>query len=101
MLPDSLNESATTRLFGNLSGSSLLDSFAPFLALELRHRELLSPDVFFESLGEAAAAFRQGAGGEGDGQPKEGPLVEAARVLEEILGNRELCEILRNLVMKA
>lgn len=98
-IPESQVEPADALVYGKLGDSSLLDAFAGYLAPELRHRELLAPDVFFETLEKAADSLRRESGeGEREG---EGPLVEAARALAEILADRDLCEMLRNLIMKA
>lgn len=100
LLPESLPERADALVYGRLTDSTLLESFASYLKLDLRRRELLSPDVFFETLEQAAGSFEREGGG-GSGQPGEGPLAETARRLQEILADRELCETLRKLVLKA
>ncbi|MCL2000314.1 MAG: hypothetical protein FWG74_02665 [Planctomycetes bacterium] len=91
---------AAALIYGKLSDSALMERFAAYLAPNIRHRELLAPEVFFEALAEAARAFGQSAG-EQPGQPGEGPLAEAARALQQLLADRDLCEMLRNLVLKA
>jgi len=91
---------AAALVYGKLSDSALLERFAAYLAPNIRHRELLAPDVFFEALEEAAQAFGQAADEQG-GQPGEGPLAQAARALQELLADRDLCEMLRNLVLRA
>ncbi|MCC8191018.1 MAG: hypothetical protein LIP77_10370 [Planctomycetes bacterium] len=92
-------------LFGTLSGSGLQERFAPYLAVEPRFRELLSPDVFFEAMESARQSFTgtDGEGGkdDGDGGTEEGPLVAAARQLEQILLDKTLCDMLRTLLLKA
>jgi hypothetical protein len=100
LLPDSLPDRTDALVYGRLTDSALLESFAPYLRLDLRRRELLSPDVFFETLEQAAGSFER-EGGERDGQPGEGTLAETARRLREVLADRELCETLRKLVLKA
>lgn len=99
LLPGSFIDRPDALVYGKLTDSALLDMFAPYLALELTHRELLAPDVFFEALEQAAKSMQSDAGG--GGESGEGPLVEAARALAEILADRELCQMLRNLVLKA
>lgn len=98
LIPWSLAERAGTPVYGRLSASALMDRFAPYLALDLKHRELLAPDAFFAALENAAEAFRKEADERGE---KEGPLVETARRLAEVLADRDLCAMLRNLVLKA
>jgi len=101
VIPEStMGTGATALVYGKLSDSALLERFAAYLAPNIRHRELLAPEVFFETLAAAAKAFEQAAG-EQHGQPGEGPLAQAARVLQEILADRDLCEMLRNLVVRA
>lgn len=100
LLPESLMDHTGALVYGKLSDSALMEAFAPYLRLDLRHRELLAPDVFFEALEQAARSFGKGAENS-DGQPGEGPMAETARALLEILSDRELCEMLRNLVLKA
>ena len=100
LIPESEALRPGTLVFGNTSNSALLDRFSEYLAVELKHRELLSPDVFFETLESAQEQFGREAGGE-DGRRGEGPLVEAARRLAEILEDKGLCDMLRNLVVKA
>lgn len=99
IIPESPDGRALAAVYGTLADSGLMERFAPYLALELEHRELLAPDVFFETLEAAEQAFRRES--EERGQPEEGPLVQAARRLAEILADRDLCDMLRNLVMKA
>ena len=101
VIPDSATETGAAALvYGKLSDSTLLERFAAYLAPNIRHRELLAPEVFFEVLAAAARSFEQAAG-EQRGQPEEGPLAQAARTLREILADRDLCETLRNLVVRA
>ena len=101
VIPESAaGTNASALVYGNLSDSALLERFAAYLAPNIRHRELLAPDVFFEALEEAARTFGQAAD-EQKGQPGEGPLVQAARALRELLADRDLCETLRNLVLRA
>lgn len=99
LLPGSYIERPDAMVYGKLTGSALMDAFAPYLAMTLNHRELLAPDVFFEALERAAEAFRRDA--ESGGNTEEGPMAEAARALQEILADRDLCQMLRNLVLKA
>jgi hypothetical protein len=104
VIPESMaREAERTLVYGKLSDSALMERFAAYLAPDIRHRELLSPDVFFEALEEAAEAFEQSAGEQpdGEGQPGEGPLAQAARALRELLADRGLCEKLRNLILRA
>ncbi|MDR2390618.1 MAG: hypothetical protein LBE84_02910 [Planctomycetota bacterium] len=100
LLPESLPDRAGALVYGRLTDSALLEGFAPYLRMDLRRRELLSPDVFFETLEQAAGSFEREGEGK-DGQPGEGPLAGTARRLREILADRELCEALRKLVLKA
>lgn len=99
ILPDAELSRARTLLFGKASDSALMELFSSYLAVEPRFRELLAPDVFFESLESARKGFMADA--ESGGGTEEGPLAEAARRLAEILSDKELCDMLRNLVMKA
>jgi hypothetical protein len=99
LLPESLPERGDALVYGRLTDSALLEGFAPYLKMNLRRRELLSPDVLLETLERAADSFER-EGGEKDGQPGEGPLAGIARRLREILADRELCETLRKLVLK-
>ena len=98
LLPGAYIEIPDAMVHGKLSDSALLDMFAPYLALTLNHRELLAPDVFFEALERAAESFRRES--ESGGEPEEGPMAEAARALQEILADRDLCRMLTNLVLK-
>ncbi len=99
MLPESLPAQTDALVYGKMTDSALLDGFTPYLQFDLKHRELLSPDAFFETLEQAAETFRRQAGE--DGNMEEGPMAEAARSLAAILADREMCEMLRNLVLKA
>jgi hypothetical protein len=100
LLPESLPERAGALIYGRLTDSALLESFAPYLKMDPRFRELLSPDVFFETLERAADSFeRDGKGRDGE-PPGEGALAGTAKRLREILADRELCEALRKLVLK-
>lgn len=98
LLPESSADSRFARIRDRTGGSGLMERFAPYLSLDLQHRELLSPDVFFESLERAAESFQKE-------REKEEPhlrdsLAAAERTLREALGDKELCEMLRNLVLK-
>lgn len=99
VIPESPGEKAAeTPIFGRVTDSALLERFAAFLAPGLEHRELLSPDVFFAVLEEALGRWEEkGSGGDGG----EGPLVEAARTLAEVLADKNLCDMLRNMIFKA
>ena len=103
VIPESLmRETQAALVYGRLSDSAMMERFAAYLAPNIRHRELLSPDVFFEALERAAEGFEQSAEGEsGEGRPREGPLAKAAQALRELLADRDLCEKLRNLVLRA
>lgn len=87
-------------LYGKLTDSSLMERFAASLAPGLDHRELLAPDVFFATLDELAEAWNRRNGG-AEGEPGEGPLVAAARALNEILSDKALCDMLRTMVLRA
>ncbi len=99
LLPESIFERGDAPIYGKTTDSALLERFSPYLRFDLKNRELLSPDAFFETLERAADSLRRQAGGDGD--TGEGPMAEAARALAELLADRELCEMLRNLVLKA
>ncbi len=98
LLPGDVGAAGSGDYLGAGTDSGLMERFGPYLAMEVTHRELLSPDVFFASLEEAAEGFVKQAGQDG---VKDGPLVDAAQKLAEVLGDRALCEALRNLVVRA
>ena len=100
LIPETLFGAADVPLHGRLTDSALLDRFSSYLAMDVAHRELLAPDAFFEALEKAAESLRRESGAGGDGTPAEGPLVEAARRLLEILSDRGLCDALRRLVVR-
>lgn len=99
LIPDAELSRTDALLFGRLSDSALLERFAAYLGVEPRFRELLAPAAFFEALESASREFADEAGKEGG--KEEGPLVAAARRLSEILSDKDLCDALRNLIMKA
>ena len=103
VIPESMigRAGSMAAIYGELTGSSLMERFAAYLAPDIRHRELLAPDVFFEALEQAAGDFERESGEDDQGQPREGPLAKAARELRELLADRDLCEILRKLVLQA
>lgn len=83
--------------YGNVGASSLMERFKSYFSGEPRFRELLSPDVFFEVLENAAESFEKLAA-ENAGDP-------ACRVASEriasVLADHGLCEALRKLVLEA
>lgn len=94
LIPESFpDEQVGALVHGRLTDSALLERFDSYLKLDLRNRELLSPDIFFEALEQAAGAFANEAKG-------DGPMAVTAGRLREVLADRELCELLRNLVIK-
>ena len=103
VIPESMADPAEGRaaalVHGKLSDSALLERFSAWLAPDIRHRELLAPDVFFEALERTAESFENLS--DDQGEPREGPLAQAARALRELLADRELCEMLRHLVLRA
>lgn len=99
LIPESIPPDGFALIYGRITDSTLQEMFAPYMKLDLKHRELLSPDVFFEALEKAAESF-EGSSRDRDGKPKEGPMAKTAQVLAEVLADRELCEMLRNLVLK-
>ncbi len=97
LLPGDIG-SVARDIFGRGSDSSLMERLSAYLSTELTHRELLVPEAFFASLEAAADSFLDRARSDG---VKDGPLVEAARQLATVIGDRELCEALRRLIVKA
>lgn len=89
---------ATGGIYGKMTDSALLERFGSYLSADLRHRELLSPDVFFSTLESAAQDLNEQAVREGR---QDGPLADAVRALAEVLSDRTLCEALRSLIIKA
>ncbi|MDR1519803.1 MAG: hypothetical protein LBU23_06620 [Planctomycetota bacterium] len=98
IIPESALEQATELIYGKLTDSSILERFSGYLSPVPQRRELLSADVFFESLGAAADAMVAEAREKGEGP--DGPLGRAAAELAGVLADRELCEMLRNLILK-
>ncbi len=99
LLPESGLDRDFALVYGHFSDSALLERFGPYLAMDLKHRELLSPDVFFETLARTAATLENDAGGGWDSGVD--PLAAAARTLREVLADKALCEMLRTLVLRA
>ncbi len=99
VLPESTLDAATGLVYDKLTDSSLLSRFSGYLAPELRHRELLAPDVFFEVLESAASCLIDDARANKEGP--ESPCAVAGLLIGNVLADRELCETLRNLVVKA
>lgn len=99
LIPESESGEIRLGVFGRFAESTLLEGFANYLRPEIHHRELLAPDVFFTVLEDAAQQFAQES--EKNDPPGEGPLAATARLLQQILADRNLCEMLRKLVVRA
>lgn len=96
LLPGEFAESVEALAHGRVSDSSLMDRFNAYFDGEPRFRELLSPDAFFEVLENAGQDFANEAAA-GDK-----PFFQAAAErINAVLGDRELCEALRKLVLEA
>lgn len=99
LIPESDMPGAMGLVFGRTADSSLLERFGSYLAPAIANREILAPDVFFEVLEAAAEDLVREAGERGDGA--DSPLPRAALLLADVLADRHLCEMLRNLVVRA
>jgi hypothetical protein len=99
LLPESTLNAESGLVYDKLTDSSLLARFSGYLAPELRHRELLAPDVFFEVLESAAESLIDDARAKKEGP--DSPCAVAGLLVGGVLADRELCETLRNLIVKA